>query len=163
MELTEETSQHHHGGIYNYFQGATIHNMVINGNMAKNGTEQFKDASSEKKSISSEQMISALKQCGAYIWGNAAYSIAFCVCRDVYHMGDNASQYERMLAERGVMIPAGTINTTISRNQWLKLHVDSWEVNGASRRALKLRDAFMEQVETLLIASRKNGIREKQC
>ena len=34
METTEETS-HRQGGIYNYFEGATIHNLVINGNMSK--------------------------------------------------------------------------------------------------------------------------------
>ena len=32
MEQQEETSQHF-GGIYNYFEGATIHNLVINGNL----------------------------------------------------------------------------------------------------------------------------------
>ncbi len=35
---TEETSQHS-GGTYYYFEGATIHNLVINGNMTKNGSE----------------------------------------------------------------------------------------------------------------------------
>lgn len=153
--MESEEKPHHSGGIHNYFQGATIHNLVINGNMVKSGPDQFQNTSSEKKSINSEQVVSALKQCGAYIWGNAAYSIAFCVCRDVYHMGDNASQYERMLAERGIVIPAGTINTAMSRNQWLKYHVDNWEENGASDRALKLRDAFKEQVETLLLAAQK--------
>lgn len=156
MELSEETPQHRHGGIYNYFQGATIHNLVINGNMTKNGSEKY-NSSSEKKNISSEQMVSALKQCGDYIWGHAAYSIIFCVCRDVYHMGDNASQYERMLAEQGIMIPTGTINTAMSRNQWLKFHIDSWEENGASQRALKLRDVFMEKVKTLLANSKKTA------
>ena len=34
METTEETS-HRRGGTYYYFEGATIHNLVINGNMSK--------------------------------------------------------------------------------------------------------------------------------
>lgn len=38
METTEETS-HRRGGIYYYFEGATIHNLVINGNMSKTGPE----------------------------------------------------------------------------------------------------------------------------
>ena len=33
------------------------------------------------------------------------------VCRDIYHMGDNASQFERLLNEKGILLPAGTINT----------------------------------------------------
>jgi len=32
------------GGIVNYFQGATINNLVINGNMTKSGTENFNTA-----------------------------------------------------------------------------------------------------------------------
>lgn len=155
METAEKPQQK--GGIINYFQGATINNLVINGNMVKSGPDQFHNTCSQKKKLSSEQMVSALKLCGDYIWGNAAYSIAFCVCRDVYHMGDNASQYERILCERGIMIPAGTINTAMSRNQWLKYHVDNWEENGASDRALKLRDVFKEKVETLLIAAHKTA------
>ena len=38
METTEETS-HRRGGTYYYFEGATIHNLVINGNMSKTGPE----------------------------------------------------------------------------------------------------------------------------
>ena len=114
-------------------------------------------------SISSEQMVIALKQCSAYIWGNSAYSIAFCVCRDAFNMGDNASQYERKLNKRGIMIPAGTINTAMSRNPWMKYPIDSWEENGASERALRLRDALMEQVEMLLIAIPPKDIGAEEC
>ena len=35
-----------HGGIVNHFGGATIHNLVINGNMNKNGNEYYGDQSS---------------------------------------------------------------------------------------------------------------------
>ena len=98
-------------------------------------------------SISSEQMVIALKQCSAYIWGNSAYSIAFCVCRDAFNMGDNASQYERVLCNQGIMLPAGTINTAMNRNQWMKYPIDRWEENGASGRALKLRNAFIKQMD----------------
>ena len=134
----------------------------------ESANKTYTEETSESKvpvqgSISGEQVVSALKQCGAYIWGNAAYSIAFCVCRDAYHMGDNASQYERILNKRGIMVPAGTINTAMSRNQWMKYPIESWEENGASERALKLRNAFKEQVEMLLIASRKKDICVEEC
>lgn len=41
MELTDSPTGQHSGGITNYFQGATIHNLVINGNMTKSGTENY--------------------------------------------------------------------------------------------------------------------------
>ena len=37
--MCEEEQQH--GGIVNYFQGATIHNLVINGNMTRRGRERY--------------------------------------------------------------------------------------------------------------------------
>lgn len=48
MESLEEAA-HHSGGIYNYFEGATIHNLVINGNMNKSGTEHYEARTVEQK------------------------------------------------------------------------------------------------------------------
>ena len=57
----EESPQHHRGGIYNYFQGATIHNMVINGNMNKTGTDNYShEEHLSKPSYSDEQVATAL-------------------------------------------------------------------------------------------------------
>lgn len=53
METLEKPQQH--GGIYNYFQGATINNLVINGNMTKNGPENYN--SQEKKNTYSDTQI----------------------------------------------------------------------------------------------------------
>ena len=60
MEL-EETPHHHHGGIYNYFQGATIHNLVINGNMNKNGNDYYQEEHcQEKHKYNDEQIAQAI-------------------------------------------------------------------------------------------------------
>lgn len=53
METLQEPQKH--GGIYNYFQGATINNLVINGNMTKNGPENYN--SQEKKNTYSDTQI----------------------------------------------------------------------------------------------------------
>lgn len=60
METTEKPEQN--GGIINYFQGATIHNLVINGNMTKNGTENFfgESTQSSTPNYSDEQVARAL-------------------------------------------------------------------------------------------------------
>lgn len=61
MEALEEIP-HHSGGIYNYFQGATIHNLVINGNMNKHGSEHYheKDSNNNQNQYSDEQVCTAL-------------------------------------------------------------------------------------------------------
>lgn len=150
MESTE-TPQHHRGGIYNYFQGATINNLVINGNMVKNGSDQYTSNSEAGKKATPEMMVRALEQCKDFVWGNAAYSVAFCVCRDVYNMENNATNFERILTERGIAVPEGTINSAIFRNPWLKYHVDKWKEMGAPERALKLKEEFILQVENIVL------------
>ena len=61
MEALEETL-HHSGGIHNYFQGATIHNLVINGNMNKSGSEHYygKEGSEKRPKVTDEQVAQAL-------------------------------------------------------------------------------------------------------
>ncbi len=57
----EEKSMRCGGNIYNYFQGATIHNMVVNGNMTKSGTENYHDSTAAMKEYSDEQVARALE------------------------------------------------------------------------------------------------------
>ena len=58
MEQQEETSQHF-GGIYNYFEGATIHNLVINGNLSKSGNEYYNNTG-EKPRYSDAEIARAI-------------------------------------------------------------------------------------------------------
>ena len=61
METTEQP-EHHFGGIYNYFQGATIHNIVINGNMSKSGNEYYQkeNTTTNGHTYTDEQIAQAL-------------------------------------------------------------------------------------------------------
>lgn len=64
MELTESPAGQHSGGIFNYFQGATIHNLVINGNMSRSGTEYYHAASTTentKQDYTDEQIAQAIE------------------------------------------------------------------------------------------------------
>ena len=97
--------------------------------------------------VPSESIVKqALSKCGPYIWGNAAYTVAFCVCRDEYGWQDNASYFERQMEKQGFSLPQGTINATMSRNPYMKLKTDKWDKNGAMERVLKLRDEFRLQM-----------------
>lgn len=149
-----ETKEKERQGILieNNFSGATIHNIVINGNMVKNGHEEYHEEADKRQGVNGEQVVNALRLCEAFLWGNSAYSIAFCVCRDVFNLENNASGFERMLAENGISIPMGTVNSAMSRNPWMKYHIDRWEEKGVQRRALKLRDEFRQQMENVAIA-----------
>lgn len=104
----------------------------------------------QEEKLNARVLAKALAACSALIWGNAAYSVPFCVCRDHYSVENNATSFERLLAEAGIEIPEGTINAAFSRNPWLKYHTDKWKENDVPRRALRLRDAIIEGLDAIM-------------
>ena len=67
--MENEEQKPKQGGIVNYFQGATIHNLVINGNMTKNGTENYGRVEKEDepqqdsaKKITGEQLAQVIER-----------------------------------------------------------------------------------------------------
>lgn len=147
---------------YNFFRpvGQFIEHVdTINFSMNKEGTFRFenigtanmsnpaKTATEGKKRVDAKLLAKVLNKCEAFIWGKSAYGIVFCVCRDLYNLENNASNFERLLAETGIEIPDGTINAAVNRNPWMKLNIEKWEQHGAKQRALKLRDEFKRQMD----------------
>jgi hypothetical protein len=150
MESTEPTQ--HRSGIFNYFQGATINNLVINGNMTKSGSEDYHNTGSKEatSTVTAEHVVEAVKRCNGIFSSMASYAIAFCVCRDLYHLEDNMASFERGLRQNGIEITEGSIDTAVRRSPYMKYHVDKWEENGADERTLKRRDVFRERMEEVL-------------
>ena len=60
--METEEQPHHSGGIYNYFQGATINNLVINGNMNKNGEDHYENTENQHNTskVTDEQISKAI-------------------------------------------------------------------------------------------------------
>ena len=57
------------------------------------------------------------------MWGNAALTAVFCVCRDVYHLENNMSLFEKQMQKQGVSCPDATLSKTMSNNPYMKLHI----------------------------------------
>ena len=122
-------------------------NLTIYNNGEEKEAAEQKETGEQKESRQDADVIAkALKKCASFVWGNAAYAVAFCVCRDLCGWQDNASYFERQMQQQGIVFPPGTINTTISRNPLMKLNVDKWDGNGVMERVIKLRDEFQQQV-----------------
>ena len=133
-----------------YVQGSYVDvhdNEVVNLSIDKAGEVHVGGGQqTERREAGADIVKQALSKCGPYIWGNAAYTVAFCVCRDEYGWQDNASYFERLMEQMGISLPQGTINATMSRNPYMKLKTDKWDKNGAMERVLKLRDEFRLQM-----------------
>ena len=156
MELTDSPAGQHSGGIFNYFQGATIHNLVINGNMSRSGTEHYHAANiteNTKQDYTDEQIARAIENCQDYFWGNSAYAVVYCLCRDDYNQELSQSGFERMVEslpfqkKLSFMCKAGTITNAFSDNPVYKTHVSRWETQGASPRALLLLKMLRKELE----------------
>lgn len=97
-----------------------------------------REAMIKKESLDNCQLARAIANCQEYFWGNSAYAVAFCVCRDAFGWQDNASNFERLMQDQGLNCPTGTIASTFYNNKYMKLHIDKWKASGASDRVLKL-------------------------
>ena len=111
---------------------------------------QRREDKGESPTLTTELLGEAMSNVMAYVWGNAAYAVVFCACRDVYGWQDNASFFERQLAAVGKEIPAGTVNAALSRNPYMRMPVDKWKGCGVMERVLVLKDKFCEQADALM-------------
>ena len=145
--MEDLSSKEKHGGIVNYFQGATIHNMVVNGNMTKNGTEYYGDQNQTNHNgicATADDVAVAAKACSALIWGPAAMAVIYGVSRDIFHLQENATDFEKAMTLRQLNCPPGTIANTFRHNPYMKSHVSRWAALGAKSRVIKLMDMFQD-------------------
>ena len=122
------------GNVVNHFEAGS-NCQVFNGPVSgcvfampgSNVSQQNSPAASQiaGEVLDGERLARALKECKPFIWGNAAYSIPFCVCRDLFHLPNNA----------------------MSRNPWMRLHAGKWEQQGVMERVLRLRDKFIQEMQ----------------
>lgn len=135
-----------------YMSGATFNAPIIinmnSGNTENNlhGDEVASKEMPQQEQVSMDVICSALNRCRAFMWGNAAYAVAFCVCRDLFGWQGNASLFERQLQQQGIELPIGTINTAMSRNAYMRLNISKWDASDVMERVLRLRDEFRHQV-----------------
>ena len=163
----EEKMEMKKGGIINFFDGATINNLVINGNMTKSGTEHFCSRNGDMKEeeetdtnriLTPDQLAKAVGKVLNLFWGKSSYAVLFCVCRDYFGYPNNMSMFESEFTElfdrlsNDYKCPLGTIGSAFSHNSFLKLHVERWKESGVKQRALQLayhfKAALSEQYPT---------------
>lgn len=146
--------------IHNHFEtgsncqvfNGTIHNAIFAmpgaqvTQMAAKAEEQTK---SESEMMDADLLEKAVKAVKKYIWGNAAYAVLFCVCRDEYGWQDNVSLFERQLILMDISIPSGTLNAAISRNPYMRQPVSKWKALGVMERVMVLVDNFRECIAQL--------------
>ena len=129
---------------------------TINFRMDGNGQFHFgmvENVNKEKKELNYELLARAIENCQRYFWGNSAYAVVFCICRDEYKMPPNKTAFEEMVEglpykkNRDRKCPTGTIANAFSDNPIYNEHHSEWENFNAAPRVIKLRDELKKELK----------------
>ena len=111
-----------------------------------------KEKGKGKGILTDETLTRVVEKCQGYFWGNSAYAVLFCVCRDDYDEDGNKSLFEQRIEQqpykkdRVYKCPTGTIANAFRDNPIYNEHVDTWEKFKPMTRIIKLRDALRKEL-----------------
>lgn len=129
---------------------------TINFRMDGDGTFHFGsvgEMNMEKKNLDKEKLALAIENCQGIFWGNSAYAVVFCVCRDGFKMNASKSAFERMIEmlpykkKREFTCTPGTLANAFSDNPFYNNKMDKWDDMNVMERVIKLRDELIKQLE----------------
>ncbi len=152
MENDNNTGGFH---VYVYSSGNNIAQTITqtyNGNVY-NGKEEVNEAPAEKKTLSQEQLTRAIENCQSYFWGNSAYAVVYCICRDDYKMKLSQTDFETMVEalpyknERDYTCTTGTIANAFCNNLIFSENISNWDDFNPLPRIIKLRDALRNELK----------------
>ena len=162
---TIETPRQESGGIYNYFQGATINNLVINGNMTKNGTEHYPhEGKKEGGSVNDDQIARAITMVSGKdkpLMLQKHYVGIICVLQSMGWPRKFATCCTRINALPGheqfpVKCDSNAIKSTqafkfasVDYNEWKNYEPKPGEESGVFKECKYAADAFYETLENL--------------
>ena len=103
-------------------------------------------------SSAADRLPEAIVAVQSLMWGASSYAVLFCEGRDHQHYPNNMSQFERdvdgIAEAKGLdwRCREGTIADAFRNNKYMKMNVEKWEANGASKRVLTLLGAFQKAI-----------------
>ena len=112
-----------------------------------------KEKGKSKGILTDEALTRVVEKCQGYFWGNSAYAVLFCVCRDDYDENGNKSLFEQRLQKlpykKSLTFYCHTrsISNAFSNNPVYNEHIDTWESFNPLPRIIKLRDAIRHELK----------------
>ena len=128
---------------------------TINFRMDGNGEFHFgtvENIQTNKKEFNNGQLARAIEKSQQYFWGNSAYAVVFCLCRDDYKMNLTQTAFEKMVEnlpyakKRDYTCPAGTIANAFSDNPIYRENINNWDDYNPLPRIIKLRDELKNEL-----------------
>ena len=112
-----------------------------------------KEKGKDKGILTDEALTRVVEKCQGYFWGNSAYAVLFCVCRDDYDVEDSKPLFEQRLQKlpykKSLTFYCHTrsISNAFSNNPVYNEHIDTWESFNPLPRIIKLRDAIRNELK----------------
>lgn len=142
--------------IQGMFSGADLSRAQINVFVQSGSKVVYKEAvatQEEKLQVTDEQVANAIEKSQSLFWGQSAWAVFFCVCRDYLGMAYNMTEFEHYIKglpftqKLSYGCPDGTIQKTLSNNQYMKLPINKWKANGGKERAVLLAEKLIEELD----------------
>lgn len=117
------------------------------------GVGQRSNTKEGAKELDPTQLARAIENCQGYFWGNSAYAVVFCICRDAYKMQPNKTAFEKMVEQlpykgrRDYKCPLGTIANAFSDNLIFNENIHEWDQFNPLPRIVKLRDELRRELK----------------
>ena len=94
-------------------------------------------------SLNEARLARAVEAVQSFFWAQSSWAVVYCVWRDHLRMGDNMSEFERMVAglpftKKVVECPEGTVRKAVMRNEFMNYPLHRWPEGRASKLAEKL-------------------------
>lgn len=130
--------------------------MMVRSGQLQQPDDGHPSAIAEKRKVTTEIMVKAIKEVQPLFWGQSSHAITYCVARDLFNYDPNVTQYEEDVASLASQVkldypcPANTIATSIYNNPYQRYHVDKWPSLHVKPRCIKLAEAFRNEVKRLL-------------
>ena len=102
-------------------------------------------------SLNEERLVCAIEAVQSFFWAQSAWAVVYCVCRDHLGVTESMTDFERRVetfpfTKRVVECPAGTVQRTISNNEYMKYSIHRWGELGAKSRAILLAEKLVEAI-----------------
>ena len=99
-----------------------------------------------------EDVIKTAEACQSYFWAQSSWAVVYCVCRDHLEMEMSMSEFERRVADYPLKkssyeCPAGTIQKTLTNNDYMRYPIYQWAKHGAKERATLLVEELVEKLK----------------
>ena len=100
--------------------------------------------------LTDASLAGAVEACQSLFWAQSSWAVVYCVCRDYFGVSDNMREFEKRVQalsfSRPVYAcPPGTIQKTISNNDFMRRTVDKWKEEGRAPKLARQLKTMLEQ------------------